>query len=122
GEFTEAAARLPVPTNVKLKDPSAFRLIGKEGAAKKLDARAKSTGKAQFTMDIREPGMLTVVVARPPRFGARVASFDAGDAKAVAGVMDVKQIPTGVAVYATGFWQAKKARDLLRITWDESGA
>jgi isoquinoline 1-oxidoreductase beta subunit len=122
GQFAEAAARLPVPTNVKLKDPSAFRLIGKDGAVKKLDAAAKTNGKAQFTMDIRESGMLTVVVARPPRFGARVANFDATEARAVRGVVDVRQIPTGVAVYADGFWPAKKARDMLRITWDESAA
>src|SRR5438876_4738396 len=122
GQFTEAAARLPVPTDVKLKDPSTFRLIGKDRSVKKLDAPAKTNGKAQFTLDIRERGMLTVIVARPPRFGARVASFDAADARVVRGVVDVKQIPTGVAVYADGFWPAKKARDLLRITWDESGA
>lgn len=122
GEFSEAAGRLPVPSSVKLKDPSTFRLIGKEGAVRKLDAAAKTNGKAQFTLDIRERGMLTVVVARPPRFGARVVSFDAKDARSVRGVVDVRQIPTGVAVYADGFWPAVKARDRLRITWDESGA
>lgn len=121
GQFTEAATRLPVPSNVALKNPSTFRFIGKEGAVRKLDAAAKTNGKAQFTMDIRERGMLTVVVARPPHFNARVASFDAAAARAVPGVLDVKQIPTGVAVYADGFWPAKKARDLLRVTWDESG-
>ena len=122
GQFAEAAARVPVPSNVTLKDPSAFRLIGKDGAVKKLDAAAKTNGKAQFTLDIRERGMLTVVVARPPRFGARVGSFDAAEARTVRGVVDVRQIPTGLAVYADGFWPAKKARDRLRITWDESGA
>jgi isoquinoline 1-oxidoreductase beta subunit len=122
GQFTERAARLPVPSSVKLKDPSTFRFIGKDGAVKKLDAAGKTNGKAQFTLDIRERGMLTVVVARPPRFGARVASFDAAEARAVRGVVDVRQIPTGVAVYADGFWPAAKARDRLRITWDESGA
>jgi isoquinoline 1-oxidoreductase beta subunit len=122
GQFAEAAARLPVASNVKLKDPSVFRLIGKDGVVKKLDSAAKTNGRAQFTMDIRERGMLTVVVARAPRFGARVVSFDAADARAVPGVVDVRQIPTGVAIYAEGFWPAKKARDRLRITWDESGA
>src|SRR5918996_6259928 len=111
-----------MPPDVKLKDPSTFRLIGKDGAVKKLDAAAKTNGKAQFTLDIRERGMLTVVVARPPRFGARVANVDAAGARAVRGVVDVRQIPTGVAVYAEGFWPALKARDRLRITWDESGA
>jgi isoquinoline 1-oxidoreductase beta subunit len=122
GQFTEAAARLPVPSSVTLKDPSTFRFIGKDRSVRKLDVAGKTNGKAQFTLDIRERGMLTVVVARPPRFGARVASFDASDARAVRGVVDVRQIPTGVAVYADGFWPAAKARDRLRITWDESGA
>jgi isoquinoline 1-oxidoreductase beta subunit len=122
GQFTEAAARLPVPSSVTLKDPSTFRFIGKDGSVRKLDAAGKTNGKAQFTLDIRERGMLTVVLARPPRFGARVASFDASDARAVRGVVDVRQIPTGIAVYADGFWPAAKARDRLRITWDESGA
>src|SRR5918999_5521276 len=118
GQFTEAAARLPVPSNVKLKDPSAFRFVGKDGAVKKLDAAAKTNGKTQFTLDIRERGMLTVVVARPPRFGARVAAFDAAEARAVPGVVDVKQVPTGVAVYANGTWPALKGRERLRVTWD----
>jgi isoquinoline 1-oxidoreductase beta subunit len=122
GQFTEAAARLPVPSSVKLKDPSTFRFIGKDGSVRKLDAAAKTNGKAQFTLDIRERGMLTVVVARPPRFGARVTIVDVTDARAVRGVIDVRQIPTGVAVYADGFWPAVKARDRLGITWDESGA
>lgn len=122
GEFTEAAAHLPVPENVTLKDPSAFRLIGRDGAVKRLDSAAKSNGTAQFTIDIREPDMLTVVVARPPRFGARVAGFDAAGARAVRGIVDVRQIPSGVAVYANGMWPALKGREKLRITWDESSA
>jgi isoquinoline 1-oxidoreductase beta subunit len=122
GEFAEAAARLPVPADVTLKDPAAFRLVGREGAVKKLDSAAKSNGTAQFTIDIREPDMLTVLVAHPPRFGARVASFDDVVARAVPGVVDVKQIPQGIAVYANGLWPARKGRERLRITWDEANA
>src|SRR6202011_1198060 len=122
GTFADKASRLPVPTDPTLKNPSAFKRIAREGAVKKLDSAAKSNGVAQYTMDIDEPGMLTVVIARAPRFGGTVASFDATAAKAVTGVVDVKQLPTGVAVYARGFWPAKTARDLLKITWDESKA
>jgi isoquinoline 1-oxidoreductase beta subunit len=123
GQFAEAAARLSAPETVALKDPSAFRLIGRDdGTVKKLDGAAKSNGTAQYTIDIREPGMLTVVIARPPRFGARVATFDAAEARAVPGVVDVKQVPTGVAVYANGTWPALKGREQLRVTWDESAA
>lgn len=122
GQFAEAAAKLPVPQNVTLKDPSQFRLIGREGAVKRLDSRAKTDGTAQFTIDIREPGMLTVVVARSPRFGGKVASFDDAEARAIPGVVDVKQIPSGVAVYAESTWPAIKAREKLKITWDDSAA
>jgi isoquinoline 1-oxidoreductase beta subunit len=122
GALAAKAMAQPMPTDVKLKDPSQFVLIGVEGAVKRLDSAEKSNGTAQYTLDINEPDMLTVVVARSPRFGGTVASFDATAAKAVPGVVDVKQVPTGVAVYAKGFWPAKTARDLLKITWDDSKA
>ena len=122
GQFAEAAAKLPVPSDPPLKDPSKFRLIGREGAVKKLDVPGKTNGSAQFTIDIREPGMLTVVVVHPPRFGSKVASVDAAQARAVPGIVDVKQIPSGVAVYADSTWPALKAREALRITWDDSAA
>ncbi|MEP9375367.1 xanthine dehydrogenase family protein molybdopterin-binding subunit [Aquabacter sp. CN5-332] len=122
GQFAEAASKLPAPENVPLKDPSAFRLIGKEGAVKRLDSAAKSKGQAQFTIDIRKPDMLTVVVARPPRFGAKMASFDAAETLKVRGVVDVKPIGSGVAIYANGMWPALKGREALKVTWDESAA
>src|SRR6478752_3706433 len=122
GQFAEAAAKLPVPENPPLKDPSKFRLIGREGAVKKLDVPAKTNGTAQFTIDIREPGMLTVVVAHAPRFGSKVLTVDATQARTIPGVVDVKQIPSGVAVYAESTWPALKAREALGITWDESAA
>jgi len=122
GEFAEAAARLPVPDDPPLKQPSAFRLIGREGGVHRLDSAIKANGTAQFTIDIREPGMLTVLVARPSRFGGKVASVDDTAARAVSGVVDVKQISSGIAVYADGFWPARKGREMLRVTWDDSGA
>jgi isoquinoline 1-oxidoreductase subunit beta len=122
GQFVEGAARLPVPQNVPLKDPARFRLIGRDRAGGKLDSADKATGKAQFTIDIREPEMLTAVIARPPRFGGRVASYDVTQARSVAGVVDIKEVPTGVAVYANGTWPALKGREALHIVWDESGA
>ena len=124
GDFVEAAAARPAPdpATVALKDPSQFRFIGKEGAVRRLDSASKADGTAQFTIDIQAPDMLTVVVARPPRFGATVASFDATEALAVNGVVDVKAIPSGVAVYAEGTWPAIKARRLLTVEWDETAA
>ena len=122
GEFAAKAMTMPVPADPKLKDPANFKLIGKEGVVKRLDSVEKSNGKAVFGLDINEPDMLTVVVARSPKFGGKVKSFDATAAKAVAGVVDVKQVPTGVAVYAKGFWAAKTGREALKITWDDSKA
>jgi len=124
GELVEDAAKLPVPTDVKPKDPSAYNRIGKSAA--RVDSKDKSTGKATFTQDIKLPGMLTAVVAHPPRFGAKVKSFDASKAKQIKGVKSVVQFDTaarsGVAVLATDFWSAKKGRDALQIEWDESNA
>lgn len=121
GELAAHAAKLPVPSDVKLKDPSQFKFIGHEKLPR-LDSRAKSSGKQQFAIDVMLPGMMTAVVMRPPRFGGKVVSFDATQAKAVAGVVDVVQIPRGVAVIGRDMWSAKKGRDVLQVTWDESGA
>ncbi len=120
GQLASAASVQPVPTNVKLKDPKDFVYIGK--AVPRTDARAKSTGTAKFTQDVQLPGMLTAVVAHPPRFGATVVKFDAAEAGKVPGVKYVVEVPNGVAVLATTFWQAKKGRDALKIEWDESKA
>jgi isoquinoline 1-oxidoreductase subunit beta len=122
GEFSEAAAKLTVPENVPLKQPASFRLVGRAGTVKRLDVPDKTNGKAQFTIDIHEPAMLTVVVARPPRFGSKVANFDSAIARSIPGVVDVKQLPTGVAVYAENTWLALKAREALRVNWDDTAA
>lgn len=120
GELAAAAAKLPVPDNPRLKSPEEFVLVGK--AAPRLDTRSKAAGTAVFTQDIELPGMLVAVVAHPPRFGAKVKSFDAGAAKAVKGVVDVISIGQGVAVLAGSTWPAIRGRDALKIEWDESGA
>lgn len=124
GELVADASRLPIPTDVTLKDPADFTLIGRPAA--RVDSVAKSTGTATFTQDVKLPGMLTAVVAHPPRFGARVRSFDATSAQEIKGVKSVVAFATparsGVAVLASDFWSAKKGRDALRIEWDESGA
>jgi isoquinoline 1-oxidoreductase beta subunit len=122
GAFAEAAAKLPVPENAPLKNPADFKLIGREGAVKKIDSADKTNGKAQFTIDIREPDMLTAVVMHPPRFGGKPANIDDAEARKIPGVVDVKAIPSGVAVYAQGMWPAIKGREALRVTWDESKA
>src|SRR5256712_2197034 len=116
GELAAAAAQLPPPKTVPLKDPKDWKIIGKP--TKRLDTPEKITGRAQFGIDVRFPGLLTAVVARAPVFGATVKSFDAGAARAVPGVRTVVQVPTGVAVVADHFWAAKLGRDALEIDWD----
>jgi isoquinoline 1-oxidoreductase beta subunit len=120
GELAQIAATLPVPEEVSLKDPADFRLIGT--AVPKLDTTEKTTGEAIFTIDQYRDGMLTVLVARPPRFGATVGSVDDSVTRRVPGVVDVQTIPQGVAVYARDTWSAFKGRDALRVNWDDSGA
>ncbi len=119
-DLADQAGKLTPPQDVKLKDPSGFTLIG--SAVPKLDTQAKSNGSALYTIDVDPPEMLTVVIAHPPRFGAKAATVDESAARKVRGVTDVKITPHGVAVYADGFWAAKKARDALKIEWDDSGA
>src|SRR4029077_3716911 len=121
GELASSAARQSVPTDVPLKDPSQFRIVGSEQLTR-LDARAKSSGRQQFAIDVMLPGMMTAVVMRPPRFGGQVSSFDASKAKAVPGVVDAVQIPRGVAVVGRDMWSARKGREALNVTWDESAA
>jgi isoquinoline 1-oxidoreductase beta subunit len=117
GKLADAAAKLPLPDNVALKLPKDFKIIGK--ATKRLDTPAKINGSAQFGLDVYLPGVLTVLIARSPVFGGKVKSFDAAEARKVSGVQGVYQVPTGIAVAASGFWPAKTARDLLEIEWDE---
>src|SRR6185369_4522582 len=124
GELVADASKLPVPKEVKLKDPKDFRFIGK--SQHRVDARPKTDGTALYTQDVQLPGMLTAVVAYPERIGARVASFDATKAKAVKGVEAVVAFETpvrsGVAVIARNFWSAHKGRDALTVQWDDSAA
>ncbi|MFG6080262.1 molybdopterin cofactor-binding domain-containing protein [Paracoccus litorisediminis] len=120
GALSAAAASQPVPEDPPVKAPADFVLIGKDRP--KLDTKAKTDGSAQFALDVYRDGMLTVVVAHPPKFGATVASFDDKDALAVKGVQMVRQIPSGVAVYATNTYAALKGRDALQVNWDESKA
>ncbi len=120
GELVELAAQQPVPAEVFMKDPHEFRLIGT--VLPRKDNVDKVNGSAIYTQDIRRRGMLTALVAHPPRFGAKLKQFDAGETKKVNGVVDAVAIPNGVAVLAEDFWSAKQGRDRLQVDWDESNA
>jgi isoquinoline 1-oxidoreductase subunit beta len=120
GALVKTASSLPVPAHVVLKDPGKFTLIGTRPA--RVDVPPKCDGTAQFSLDVAFPGMLVALLARPPQFGATVATFDAGPAMAVPGVVKVVQVPRGVAVIAKSFWAAKKGRDRLVVRWDDTNA
>ncbi len=116
GALAERASQLPMPRNPGLKDPASFRYIGK--ATKRLDSPAKVDGSAVFGLDAKVPGLLVAQVARPPVFGGAVGQVDATAARAVPGVVDVVEIPHGVAVVAESFWAAEQGRRALQVEWD----
>lgn len=123
--FAEAAAALPVPVDVALKDPSRYTIIGTPRG--RHDAAQTVRGRKAFGIDRRLPGQVVAVVARPPTFGGRVASFDASKALSVRGVRAVFEVPTdrggtGVAVVADGYWPAKTARDALVVQWRDGAS
>lgn len=116
GDLAEDASKLPVPQNVKLKDPEDFKLIGKR--IHRIDTPDKILGKAKFGIDIIIPGVYYTAVSRCPSFGGKVKSFNAAKAKALPGVIDVVSISNGIAVVADSTWHAFNGRDALQIEWD----
>ena len=116
GELTARAAKRAPPAEVRLKQPSEFRLIGR--SLPRLDRAIKSEGKAVFGIDVQLPDLLHAAIAHAPSFGATLRAVDTSRAEAMPGVRKVVRIPTGVAVVADSFWRAKKALDALTLDWD----
>ncbi len=117
GQLTDRAATLPVPANPQLKSPAEYRILGTR--VPRVDTPAKVTGRAQYGIDVRVPGMVFAAVARCPVFGGRVTSFDATAARALPGVTGVEQISRGVAIVAENTWAAFQGKRALRVQWDE---
>lgn len=121
GELAGLAAAEDVPAEPTLKTPDQWVYIGK--SFPRVDVKNKTVGAPNtYTMDFQPDGLLVATVARAPRFGGKVKSFDATEAKKVPGVVNVLQIPNGVAVVATSTWPAIKGRELLEVEWDDSAA
>lgn len=116
GELAADAAKLTTSGKPTLKTKDQFIYIGKN--VPRLDTPAKVKGTAIYGVDVREPNMLAASLAVSPVIGGKVKSFDATAAKAVKGVEAVVQVPDGVAVLAKDYFTAKKARDLLKVVWD----
>ena len=118
GKVAEAAARLDVPKDVNLKDPKAWKVIGKP--VKRLDTANKVNGKQVYGFDLKLPGMLNAAIRECPVFGGKVKSFDAARVASLRGVKKVLQVgDTAVAVVADHWWNAKSALDQLPVVWDE---
>ena len=118
GKVAEAAARLELPKDVKLKDPKDWKIVGKP--VKRLDTADKVNGKQVYGFDLKLPGMLNAAIMECPVFGGKVKSFDAAKVTGMKGVKRVVRVAdSAVAVVADTWWQAKTALDALPIVWDE---
>ena len=116
-QLVQKATGITPPADVKLKDPKDFKIVSKP--TKRLDTLEKTNGTGIFGLDVKIPGLLTALIARPPVFGGKLKSFNADKAKAIPGVKHVVEIERGVAVVADGFWPAKLGREALEIVWDD---
>ncbi|EPC00789.1 hypothetical protein L861_13440 [Litchfieldella anticariensis FP35 = DSM 16096] len=147
GELARTARELPVPerSTLTLKPREAWRYLGKETGPQQnvtgdkvqrplaIDGQEIVTGQAVYGADVGFDDMLYAVVARPPIYGAEVASVDQTEARKVPGVVDIRQIDGtrqpggfeplgGVAVLAENTWAAIQGRNALKIEWDNGPA
>src|SRR3954471_16404923 len=118
GQIAPKAAQMEVPKDVPLKPTSAFKVVSNP-KQKRLDTPMKVAGQPLFGIDTRVPGMLYAAVAMSPYIGGKVKSFDDSRAKTAPGVKAVVQYSRGVAVVADSYWQARKAKELLDVEWDQ---
>jgi len=116
GALATAAAKLKIPDNIPLRSKEQWKYIGK--GIKRLDAPEKVNGKAKYGMDVQFEGMQVAVVLHAPVLKGKLISFDASKCKQVKGVVDVVQIPTGIAVIATNTWAAMQGKKALEAKWD----
>jgi len=118
GKVADAAAKIEPPTEIKLKDPKDWKIIGK--GVKRLDTVPKVKGEAIYGIDVKLPGMLSASIKACPVFGGKLKSFDAAKIASMKGVKKVVAVEdNAVAVIADTWWNAKSALDKLPIQWDE---
>ncbi|KQT69641.1 MULTISPECIES: xanthine dehydrogenase family protein molybdopterin-binding subunit [unclassified Aureimonas] len=115
GELVEDAAKLPLPTDVPLKDPAKFTLIGTP--APRVEGRSKTDGTAVFGIDVKVEGMKIATVVACPIFGGTLGAVDETETRAVKGVRDVVKIKNAVAVTGDHYWAARQGVDALKIEW-----
>lgn len=120
GELATEASKVPVPENVKLKDPKDFKLIGT--AVRNVDNHEMITGKPLYGLDFYKDGMLFAMIQRPTAFGLKLKSVDATAAKAMPGIVDVVTFNNNVAVVGKSTWQVSKARKALKVQYEAEAA
>ncbi|MFD2574259.1 molybdopterin cofactor-binding domain-containing protein [Spirosoma soli] len=118
GELATEAAKLPVPTEVKLKDQKDFKQIG--STVKNVDNPKIITGKPLFGLDFYREGMLFAMLQRPA-FGYKLKSFNTAAVKAMPGIVDVVTFDNNIAIVGKSTWQVRKAKDALKIEWEKAG-
>lgn len=118
GDVVLEAAKLEVPTKIKLKDPKDFVLIGKEGK-RNVDLDKIISGQPLYGMDYQEEGMLYAAIIHPPAFGQKLIDFDAKEAKQINGVEDVIEFDGNIAVLATSTWLAFKGKKAVKVNWSD---
>ena len=116
GALAESAAKLPIPKEITLKSATEFTLVGRP--AKRVDTATKLDGSATYGIDVKLPGMLHGAIAQCPTLGGKLASFDGSAAEAMPGVKKIVGVGNGVVVVADHYWQARKALEAVKITWD----
>jgi isoquinoline 1-oxidoreductase beta subunit len=120
GELATEASKIPVPEDVKLKDPKDFKLIGT--AVRNVDNHEMITGKPLYGIDFYREGMLFAMIQRPTAFGTKIKAVDATAAKAMTGIVDVVIFKNNVAVVGKSTWQVNKARKALKVEYEKEGA
>ena len=127
GEVAEAASKLAIPKEPRLKDPKDFKILGKRTL--RPDIPLKISGKAVFGIDVEVPEMVYASIAHCPVFGARLVSYDDTAARGVKGVIQIETCTRiigkykyeGIAVIAANYWAAYQGRRALIIKWDYQG-
>ena len=117
GSLVKEASKIKIPKKVNLKDSSEFSILGKDML--RTDSKIKVDGSATFGMDIHLEGMLYAMVERPKYFGATYKNSNADIIKKQLGIVDVFNIPSGVAIIGKNTWAVTKARKQLKVEWQK---
>lgn len=133
GTMASAAALIPVPEEVELKELKDFKIIGT--SQKNVLGPDIVTGKPLFGSDIQEKGMLIAMITHPPAFGMKLKSYDDSAAKVMPGIKDIFTIkvldddyvrghfdtltfPELVVVVGNTTWEVLQAKLALKIAWE----